>query len=86
MVGGFASLIGSLATGPRTGRFDSLLPASAFKGNSPPLYVLGTLLLWFGWYGEWPPTMGRAHVRASWPVRPLGLVLVACDHPQHESW
>ena len=51
MVGGFASVVGSLATGPRTGRFDSLLPRSAFKGNSPALYVLGTMLLWFGWVG-----------------------------------
>lgn len=49
MVGGFASLIGSLSVGPRTGRFEGVLPPAAFKGNSAPLYVLGTLLLWFGW-------------------------------------
>jgi ammonia channel protein AmtB len=48
MVGGFSSLMGSIATGARVGRFDTALPASAFRGNSPALYVLGTLMLWFG--------------------------------------
>ncbi len=52
MVGGFASIMASWATGPRIGRFDGTLPVTAFKGSSPSLYTLGTFLLWFGWYGE----------------------------------
>ncbi|KAF5826379.1 ammonium transporter AmtB-like domain-containing protein [Dunaliella salina] len=61
LMGGFASMVGSLATGPRTGRFDSLLPRSAFKGGSPALYVLGTFLLWFGWYGFNPGSFLGVH-------------------------
>jgi len=61
LMGGFASVVGSIATGPRTGRFDSLLPRSAFKGGSPALYVLGTFLLWFGWYGFNPGSFLGVH-------------------------
>lgn len=50
-LGGFAALCACIAIGPRTGRFDGLLPRSTFKGHSPPLYVLGVFMLWFGWYG-----------------------------------
>lgn len=67
MLGGFASLVGSIATGPRTGRFDSLLPKAAFKGGSPPLFVLGTLLLWFGWVSAdpfvWPYVCSSAALK-----------------------
>lgn len=51
MVGGWASIMASIATGPRIGRFDGSLSITAFKGSSASLYVLGTLLLWYGWYG-----------------------------------
>ncbi|MCL7025049.1 hypothetical protein MKW94_015481 [Papaver nudicaule] len=51
MVGGIAGLWGALIEGPRIGRFDHTGRAVALKGHSASLVVLGTFLLWFGWYG-----------------------------------
>ncbi|OVA02282.1 Ammonium transporter [Macleaya cordata] len=51
MVGGIAGLWGALIEGPRIGRFDHSGRAVALKGHSASLVVLGTFLLWFGWYG-----------------------------------
>lgn len=51
MVGGFAGLAGCLMLGPRMGRFDSNGHPVEMPGHSATLYVLGTVLLWFGWYG-----------------------------------
>ena len=46
MTGGVAGFWGALIVGPRLGRFDD-----SIQGHSSVLQVLGTLLLWFGWYG-----------------------------------
>ncbi|KAF5735274.1 hypothetical protein HS088_TW15G00775 [Tripterygium wilfordii] len=51
MVGGIAGLWGALIEGPRIGRFDRTGRAVILKGHSASLVVLGSLLLWFGWYG-----------------------------------
>ncbi|XP_026387554.1 ammonium transporter 1 member 1-like [Papaver somniferum] len=51
MVGGIAGLWGALIEGPRICRFDHTGRAVALKGHSASLVVLGTFLLWFGWYG-----------------------------------
>ncbi|XP_026391399.1 ammonium transporter 1 member 1-like [Papaver somniferum] len=51
MVGGIAGLWGAIIEGPRIGRFDHTGRAVALKGHSASLVVLGTFLLWFGWYG-----------------------------------
>ncbi|KAJ8467809.1 hypothetical protein OPV22_030361 [Ensete ventricosum] len=37
--------------GPRVGRFDHAGRSVALRGHSATLVVLGTFLLWFGWYG-----------------------------------
>lgn len=50
MVGGTAGLIGAIVIGPRKGRFTE--PNSAkFKPHNMTLSALGTIILWFGWYG-----------------------------------
>ena len=58
VVGGVASLCGAAIIGPRRGRF--LPPAATGRarhtavpmpGHSSVLQVLGTFMLWFGWYG-----------------------------------
>lgn len=51
MVGGIAGLWGALIEGPRMGRFDRTGRSVALRGHSASLVVLGTFLLWFGWYG-----------------------------------
>jgi len=51
MVGGAAAGIGAWVLGPRIGRFDPNVPPEEFMGHSAPLTVLGTFILWVGWYG-----------------------------------
>jgi Amt family ammonium transporter len=51
MVGGIAGLWGAFIEGPRIGRFDRTGRVVALKGHSASLVVLGSFLLWFGWYG-----------------------------------
>lgn len=51
MVGGIAGLWGALIEGPRIGRFDRSGRSVALRGHSSSLVVLGSFLLWFGWYG-----------------------------------
>jgi Amt family ammonium transporter len=46
MVGGVAGLMGAIVIGPRKGRFTEGIPPS-----SPQMMALGTMILWFGWYG-----------------------------------
>jgi len=48
MCGGVGALVGAMIAGPRKGRFDN---PDAFQSHSLPLVVLGTFILWFGWYG-----------------------------------
>lgn len=51
MVGGLTGLMGAWLVGPRLGRFDSNGNPVDMPGHSATLVVLGTVLLWFGWYG-----------------------------------
>jgi Amt family ammonium transporter len=52
VVGGTASLWGAYFIGPRAGRFGlNGEPNKDFRENNGNLVVLGTFLLWFGWYG-----------------------------------
>mmetsp|Transcript_43553 Transcript_43553/g.98095 ORF Transcript_43553/g.98095 Transcript_43553/m.98095 type:complete len:533 (+) Transcript_43553:88-1686(+) len=49
MTGGVGALCGAIIVGPREGRF--VRDESEFAPHNIPLVVLGTFLLWFGWYG-----------------------------------
>merc|ERR1740123_1728260 len=52
MCGGVGALVGAAVVGPRDGRFDARPPEdTTFAPHSLPLIVLGTFILWFGWYG-----------------------------------
>ena len=61
MVGGISSLCGASIIGPRRGRFDAGPPgpdgrtarkrAIPMPGHSNVLLVMGTFILWVGWYG-----------------------------------
>ena len=61
MTGGVAAMVGAKVTGPRLGRFEKGIPDSAFTGHSAALQVLGTFLLWFGWYGFNPGSTLMIH-------------------------
>mmetsp|Transcript_49192 Transcript_49192/g.123666 ORF Transcript_49192/g.123666 Transcript_49192/m.123666 type:complete len:477 (-) Transcript_49192:59-1489(-) len=59
MVGGFAGLMGAILLGPRLGRFDNDGPKP--QGHNLVFVALGTLILWFGWYGFNPgSTLGAS--------------------------
>lgn len=56
MTGGVTALVAAIILGPRIGRFydadGNVLPEPvSFPPHSVALQVLGTFLLWFGWYG-----------------------------------
>ncbi|TKY53663.1 Ammonium transporter 1 member 1 [Spatholobus suberectus] len=59
MVGGVAGLWGALIEGPRIGRFDHSGRAVSLRGHSASLVVLGTFMLWFGWYGFNPGSFNK---------------------------
>ncbi len=56
MTGGATALIAAIILGPRIGRFydedgNALAKPHDFPAHSVALQVLGTFILWFGWYG-----------------------------------
>ncbi|KAI5072548.1 hypothetical protein GOP47_0012654 [Adiantum capillus-veneris] len=52
MVGGIAGFWGALIEGPRIGRFDADgRPSKSMRAHNATLVVLGTFILWFGWFG-----------------------------------
>jgi len=55
MVGGWSGLWGAYFLGPRHKRFDSaktpLLDRQFKLGHNVPMQAIGTMILWFGWYG-----------------------------------
>lgn len=56
VTGGFTALIATWLLGPRKERFfdqkgNKLRHPKPFPGHSKSLQMLGTFILWFGWYG-----------------------------------
>jgi Amt family ammonium transporter len=56
MTGGATALVAAVILGPRKGRFydedgNPLETPADFQGHSVALQILGTFILWFGWYG-----------------------------------
>ena len=49
--GALAALAGALILGPRIGKFGSDGRANPIPGHNIPFAVLGTIILWFGWFG-----------------------------------
>ena len=50
-VGGWIALSAAIIIGPRFGRFKKNNSVQKFNGSNLPLAALGTLILWFGWFG-----------------------------------
>ncbi|KAK7252537.1 hypothetical protein RIF29_36546 [Crotalaria pallida] len=59
LVGAIAGLWGSIIEGPRVGRFDAFGKPVPLRGHSATLVVLGTFLLWFGWFGFNPGSFNK---------------------------
>ena len=49
--GALAALAGALLLGPRIGKFGRDGTANPIPGHNMPYAVLGTIILWFGWFG-----------------------------------
>ena len=49
--GALAALAGALLLGPRIGRFGKDGRANPIPGHNLPFAVVGTIILWFGWFG-----------------------------------
>ncbi|MDN5348126.1 MAG: ammonium transporter, Amt family [Clostridia bacterium] len=50
-VGGWSALIGAALVGPRLGKYGPQGEVHPIPGHNIPMGALGTLLLWFGWFG-----------------------------------
>ncbi|HEX9333991.1 MAG TPA: hypothetical protein VF896_19015, partial [Anaerolineales bacterium] len=51
MIGGAIGLAGAIVIGPRIGKFNKDGSANTIPGHSVSLGVLGTIILFFGWFG-----------------------------------
>merc|ERR1719359_1775471 len=51
LCGGMGALVGAKIVGPRTGRFQQDVDQEKFDAHNVAFIVLGTIILWFGWYG-----------------------------------
>ncbi len=50
-VGGFIALAGAVVVGARKGKFNADGSANVLSGHSIPYVVIGTFILFFGWFG-----------------------------------
>ena len=51
MVGGITALVGAWVLGPRIGKYDKNGNPRPLPGHNSPMAMLGTLILFFGWFG-----------------------------------
>jgi Amt family ammonium transporter len=49
--GASAALAGAILLGPRIGKYTKAGKPNAILGHNIPLVILGTIILWFGWFG-----------------------------------
>ena len=50
-IGGCVAFAGCIVIGPRIGKFNADGSANALPGHNIPLGILGTIILYFGWFG-----------------------------------
>ena len=89
MTGGIAALVGAAVVGPRKGRFDETMKPIAMPAHNTTFQVLGTMILWVGWYGFNPGStlalagqgqiMARAVLTTTLAAASGGLVTVFFD-------
>ncbi|KAK4368446.1 hypothetical protein RND71_012238 [Anisodus tanguticus] len=59
LVGGIAGFWGAIIEGPRVGRIDAFGKPVKVRGHNATLVILGTFLLWFGWFGFNPGSFDK---------------------------
>ncbi len=65
-VGGFVSLAGAYLLGPRIGKYNADGTPNAIPGHNPGYIVMGTMILFFGWFGFNPgSTLAATDLRIS---------------------
>jgi Amt family ammonium transporter len=65
-VGGLAAFIGAAMVGPRIGKFNKDGTPNSIKGHNVPFIVIGTFILFFGWFGFNPgSTLAATDLRIS---------------------
>eukprot|EP00966_Prymnesium_polylepis_P159404 3684062-Prymnesium_polylepis.1 len=89
MTGGIAALCGAAIVGPRKGRFDESKKPIAMPAHNTTFQVLGTFILWLGWYGFNPgstlaiagsgQTMARAVCTTTLSAATGGVTVVLLD-------
>merc|ERR1712232_161149 len=74
MTGGVAALCGAIVVGPREGRWETNPFPDDFAPHNIPFCILGTLILWTGWYGFNPGSTGSMHTAATATTAGLAVV------------
>jgi len=66
MLGGLAAFIAAAMVGPRIGKFNKDGTPNTIKGHNVPFVVVGTFILFFGWFGFNPgSTLAATDLRIS---------------------
>ncbi|MGE5577835.1 MAG: ammonium transporter [Syntrophothermus sp.] len=66
MIGGAAALAGAIVLGPRLGKYNKDGTTNVLPGHDIPMAVLGTIVLFFGWFGFNPgSTLGATDLRVA---------------------
>jgi Amt family ammonium transporter len=98
MVGGLSGLVGAYMVGPRKGRFSPDGRVNPMPGHSAPLVVLGTFILWVGWYGFNPGSqlglmsednakvIARTAVTTTLAAASGGLTAMALNYKSDKIW
>jgi len=98
MTGGVAALCGAAWLGPRIGRFDADGKPLPMPGHNSVLAVLGTFILWVGWYGfnggstlgvfvyEYGRDLARVCVTTTLAAGACGLTVVLIYYVMSHIW
>jgi Amt family ammonium transporter len=94
-VGGFISLAGAIALGPRIGRKFKRDGGGMPPGHDMAIAAVGGVILWFGWYGFNPGStlsamdfegMGRVATNTTLAASAAGLVAMFVAYPRAHKW
>lgn len=84
MTGGAVGLAIAMVVGPRIGKFNQDGSANTIPGHNIPMGVLGTIILFFGWFGFNPgsalglivPAATAAGTAQTWPINLVAVAAV----------